>query len=117
MLILNMVLITEQISLIWGSLHKSWQIFFGPKCGKSETEVYTFKSAWSVLADANTQVSLVWRKKTKHLLNQSFVVLVRHTEENMEDRQHKILIPTFNNLQSSPHSYLCNSTILDKDEW
>lgn len=33
------------------------------------------------------------------------------------DRQHKILIPTFNNLQSSPQGYLHNSTILYKAEW
>jgi hypothetical protein len=69
--------------------------------------------------DVNIQVSLVWGKKNKHILNQSFVVLLRHTEDNMEqtDRQHKILIPTFNNLQSSPQGYLHNSTILDKGEW
>lgn len=40
-----------------------------------------------------------------------------HRGEYETDRQHKILIPTINNLQSSPHSYLCNSTILHKDEW
>lgn len=40
-----------------------------------------------------------------------------HRGEHGTDRQHKILIPTFNNLQSSPQGYLHNSTVLDKVEW
>jgi len=39
-----------------------------------------------------------------------------HRGEYGTDRQHKILIPTFNNFQSSPQGYLRNSTILDKVE-
>ena len=35
----------------------------------------------------NLQVSLVRDKKTTHHLNQSFVILLRCKEENMEDRQ------------------------------